>query len=135
MGMRKALKKERKSLASRYYQLLTGHAITASYLSEKIKKTDSDRCWWCDSYKKQTRHHLFVECDKWKPQQKVLWRKVGKELGWKHPKIVRISDLFGDERATEAVLQFLRDTDVGKPRKIVPPASEDDEGSECPDEE
>jgi ribonuclease HI len=134
-GMRKALMKERKSVASRYYQLLTGHAITASYLFNKIKKIDSDLCWWCDSIKKQTRHHLFVECDKWKSQQKVLWKNVGKALGWKHPKILRISDLFGNEKATEPVLQFLRDTDVGKPLRIAPPASESDGGSEGSDEE
>ena len=37
-------------MASRYYQLLSGHAaIGTTYLHDKIHKTDTDECWWCDS--------------------------------------------------------------------------------------
>ena len=41
-------------------------------------------------------------------------REVGKACGWRHPRAPRIEKLFGDERATPAVLAFLRDTKVGK---------------------
>ena len=34
-------------------------------------------------------------------------------LGWKHRRNKKISELFREEKATEAILQFLRDTDVG----------------------
>ena len=32
---------------------------------------------------------------------------------WKHPKSPLVGNMFGDERATEAVLAFLRDNKVG----------------------
>ena len=40
-----------------------------------------------------------------------MWR-AGRACGWKYPRAPRISLLFGDERATPAVLTFLRDTKV-----------------------
>jgi len=136
-GMRKPLKNIRKGLAARYYQLLTGHAITAVYLHDKIKTIDSDQCWWCESGKRQSRHHLFTECERWLPQIKTLWKEVGRALGWKHPKSKRISDLFRDDKTevVEAVLEFLRSTDIGKPIRVVPPADESDGGSDCTEEE
>jgi hypothetical protein len=44
-GIPKELKKERKGIATRYFQLLTGHSIIAPFLKEKLKKIDSDECW------------------------------------------------------------------------------------------
>ncbi|KAI5788763.1 hypothetical protein FPQ18DRAFT_392212 [Pyronema domesticum] len=35
---------EKKEVASRFYQLLTGHAVIAPYLKEKLKKTEFDAC-------------------------------------------------------------------------------------------
>ena len=135
-GMRKPLKNMQKRLAARYYQLLTGHAITATYLHDKLKTTDSDQCWWCESGKRMTRHHLFTECERWLPQIKDLWKEVGRVLGWKHPKSKRISDLFTDNKKglTEAVLEFLRNTDIGKPVRVEPPAEESDGESEWEEE-
>jgi hypothetical protein len=40
------IQNEDKEDASRYVQFLTGHALTAFYLEEKLKKRDSDECWW-----------------------------------------------------------------------------------------
>ena len=83
-----------------------------------------------------TRHHLFTECERWLPQIKVLWKGVGRVLGWKHPKSKRISDLFTDNNKglTEAVLEFLRNTDIGKPVRVEPPAEESDGESEWEEE-
>ena len=38
-----------KSLAGRYYQFPSGHAVIGTYLHDKIKKDDTSECWWCDS--------------------------------------------------------------------------------------
>ena len=57
----KLLRREPKSVASRYYQLLSGHTAIGPYLKDKIHKTDDGRCQWCRRGKKQTRHHLFME--------------------------------------------------------------------------
>ena len=103
-----------RSTVSSYYQLLTGHALTAPFLKDKLKKTDSDQCWWCETGKRQTRDHLFKECERWKTEINVLWTTIGKKLGWKHRRNKKISELFREEKATGAILQFLRDTGIGK---------------------
>ena len=44
----------------------------------------------------------------------MLWKEVGKACQWKHPRAPTVRLLFQDERATPAVLSFLRDTKVGR---------------------
>jgi len=59
-------------------------------------------------------------------EQKILWAEVRNETGrWKSR--WRIRDLFADKRCSQAVLDFLTSTDVGK----VVPAVEEDAGSEA----
>ena len=41
-----------------------------------------------------------------------LWRRVGKDCGWEHPRAPAVRKLW-DEKATEAVLEFLEDARVG----------------------
>ena len=66
--LRKELRHERKAFAGRYYQLLSEHAATGDYLCRRVHKLPSDRCWWCGRDERQTRHHLFVNCEAWRPQ-------------------------------------------------------------------
>ena len=77
-------------------------------------KLPSERCWWCGQDERQTRHHLFVNRAAWGPQIQELWKEVGKRCGWKHSRAPRVALLFSDERATKAVLSFLRKTRVGQ---------------------
>jgi len=71
-----------KRLASRFYQLKTGHCLTGQCLSW-TKNRPTPQCWWC-RYRTQTRDHLFKECPKWKLQQKILLAEAKKETGrWK----------------------------------------------------
>jgi hypothetical protein len=53
MGLRKNLHHEKKEVISQFYQLLSGHAIIAPYLKEKLRKLEIDTCWWCESGKKE----------------------------------------------------------------------------------
>jgi len=57
-----------KRLASRFYQLKTGHARTGQYL-HWAKARPTAQCWWyhCPS---QTRDHLFKVC----PEPKINQR-------------------------------------------------------------
>jgi len=109
-----------KRLASRFYQLKTGHHLTRQYLNW-TKSRPITQCWWC-RYRTQTWDHLFKECLEWKPQQKILLAVPNKETGslWKNRWKVR--DLLADGRCSRAVLDFLSTTDVG--RRV--PAVEDD---------
>jgi len=66
-----------KRLASRYYQLKTGHARAGQYIHwAKVRPTA--QCWWCQC-PSQTRDHLLKVCPEWKMQQKVLWVEMLKE--------------------------------------------------------
>jgi len=51
-----------KRLASRFYQLKTGHCLTRQYLNW-TKSRPTLQCWWC-RYRTQTRDHLFKQCPK-----------------------------------------------------------------------
>ena len=74
----------------------------------------TDMCWWCNSGERQSRHHLFVKCRAWEVQIRELWRSVGKACA----PTARL--LFRGERATPAVLQFLRDTKAGRMVTLEP---------------
>jgi len=68
-----------KRLASRFYQMKTGHCLTGQYLQWTENQPASQR-WWCRC-QTQTRDHLFKVCPEWKAQQKILWAEVRKESG------------------------------------------------------
>ena len=82
------------------------------------------KCWWCGSGEQRSRHHLFVKCRAREIQIRELWRSVGKACKWKHPRAPTVRLLFEDERATPAVLNFLRDTKVGHMVTLAPPEEE-----------
>ena len=66
----------RKELAGRNYQFLPGHASIGSYLHDRIRKIESDECWWCDTGQRQSRFHLVVRCPAWAGQARVMWRVI-----------------------------------------------------------
>jgi hypothetical protein len=70
--------------------------------------------------------HVFKNCPRWKPQQKILWAEVRKESGRGKDRFT-IRDLLADTRCYQPVLDFLSSTDVGR---RVPPPAEDDAQSE-----
>jgi len=106
-----------KKLASRLYQMKTGPCLAGQY-PQWTKNRPTAQCWWC-RHRTQTRDH-FKECPEWKPQQKILWEEVLKEMGrWK------VRDLLAGGRCNRAVLDFLASTDVGR---LVP--DDGDTGSE-----
>ena len=74
--MRKDLNRAPKEQASRFYQLLSGHAATAEHLV-RVGQARSEACFWCGSGEKQTRYHLFVKCKRWTPEIKELGRRSG----------------------------------------------------------
>ena len=79
--MRKALGRTRKELASRYYQLLSRHAATATHLT-RFGQARSELCWCCGSGERQTRYHLFVMCRRWAPEIRRFWQRATADCGW-----------------------------------------------------
>jgi len=113
-----------KRLASRFYQMKTGHCLTGEYL-HWTKSRPTPQCWWCQC-PKQTRNHLLKRCPRWKKEQKDLWEEVWKETGrgrerWK------VHELFAESGCSQSLLDFLASTDVGK----IAPAVEEDATSEA----
>jgi hypothetical protein len=109
-------------LAAVFLQLASGHALIGAHLV-RIKKKESDVCWWCDSGKKQTRGHLFGGCKAWKRECLALKKRVERITGKRRKRgqrrrergaRVKVVDLFKNEKLTGAVLDFLKDTDIGK---------------------
>jgi len=70
-GGNSAVMEAKKTIAARFYQLKSGHALIAKYLLRIGKRRDM-KCWWC-GYQYQTRDHLFKWCKRWKREQKRLW--------------------------------------------------------------
>jgi len=109
--------KTNKRLASRFYQVKTGHCLTGRHLLVvPVQDPDSGT--------------PVQELPEWKSQQKTLWATVleetrklpGPTRGRAH---TNIAQLLADERCSQAVIQFLATTDVG--RTSGPPAAEDNE--------
>ena len=109
----KHVKDARKSVASRYLQLKSGHAVTGVHLL-RIGKVQDTRCWWCSS-SKQTVEHLLLKCRKWRRERATMIRKLRtKNVAISEtPDQMNIRILFGDN-ATVDVLEFIEKTEVGK---------------------
>jgi len=60
MGGNSAVMRAAKTIAARFYQLKSGHALIAKYLMQIGKRRDM-KCWWC-GHEYQTRDHLFKWC-------------------------------------------------------------------------
>ena len=74
------LRTARKSVAARFFQSLSGHAMIAPFLKERWGWTETDRCWWCEGGG-QSREHLFKECKAWEKEIRELWMAVGSISG------------------------------------------------------
>jgi hypothetical protein len=82
----------------------------------RIKKKKSDRCWWCESGRRQTRGNLFRECRRWQREFAELRKEVERIMG-KTRRLrerLKVVDLFNDDRLTKAILEFLAATEVGR---------------------
>jgi len=66
-------------LASRFYQLKTGHCLTGQYL-QWTRNRPTAQYWWC-RYRAQTRGHLLKAYPQRKAQQKIPWAEVREESG------------------------------------------------------
>ena len=56
--------------------LLSGHAVTGSYLGEKIHKIQTNG--WCGSGERESGYHLVIKCKAWVPQKRRMWKGIGK---------------------------------------------------------
>jgi ribonuclease HI len=135
LRMNPTLKNENKKDASVFWQFACGHALTGEYLKCKIRKTEDDTCWHCESGQQMTRTHLFERCTAFKEERKQLWRDIGQARkdesvakGRRRAKLITTGKLFAHEKYTKAVLGFLRATRIGRTGR--PPDDEGQAGDE-----
>jgi hypothetical protein len=114
-GLRAALINIPKKDAATFLQMASGHALIGVHL-KRIKRRESDECWWCRAGCRQTRGHLFGGCRRWKKEFLELQKRVEHIQGTKRRNRGRLKavSLFKDERLTEAVLDFLKATGIGR---------------------
>jgi ribonuclease HI len=115
-GLRKELEKCPKRSAAVFYQLLSGHARVGKYL-KRIGKTIDPSCGFCQrETEQQTREHLFNRCTYWARERKQLYRNLNLTKKFRHSRITRmkVAKLFSEECATNCILGFLKDTQVGR---------------------
>ena len=120
-----------KHLASRYFQLKSGHAVIGAYLHQ-VRAQEDATCKGCGS-SRETIHHLLFECRKWRHQRNKLYKDLELDgvmrptAAEEHPQ----GRLLGEPKATRALLQFLASTSVALPRahpqRMAERARRDDE--------
>lgn len=102
-----------KALASRYFQLKSGHAFTNEFL-HRIGKSDNNKCSFCSEASPQTVKHLMLECRKWRREREKMMIEIKKSGSHLNRKNIRIQDLFADHKATVGLLKFLKTTRIGR---------------------
>lgn len=109
----KHVKDSRKSVASRYLQLKSGHAITGAHLL-RIGTVRDARCWSCSS-SGQNVEHLLPECRKWHRERMTMIRKLRtKNITISETPDRRNVKILFEDNATVDVLEFIEKTEVGK---------------------
>jgi len=105
-----------KHLASRHFQLKSGHAAIGAHLHQ-IQAQGDATCIDCGLSRK-TIHHLLFECRKWRLQQNKLYKNLELDgvmrptAAEEHPQ----GRLLGEPKVTKALLQFLASTSLALPR-------------------
>ena len=113
-----------KHLASRYFQLKSGHAATGTYLHQ-IQAREDATCQGCGS-SKETVHHFLFECRQWRHQRNRLYKDLETD-GVMRPTTAEEypqGRLLGEPKATRALLQFLASTSVALPQGYLQRAVE-----------
>ena len=75
---------------------------------------ESNKCTECSEAPPQTVRHLMLDCRRWRRERDEMWKQIEISGSQIRPGRTKIKNLFGDEQATAAILQFLKNTTVGK---------------------
>lgn len=73
----KHVENAKKSVAARYLQLKSGHAVIGVHLF-RIDRAQDTRCWWC-GHSRQTVAHLMLECRKRRREREAILRRLSSD--------------------------------------------------------
>ncbi|KAJ5559554.1 hypothetical protein N7513_001953 [Penicillium frequentans] len=103
-----------KPLATRYFKLKNGHAAIGAHL-HRMHPRESPECNQGDA-PAETVHHALFECRAWKRQRAQLYRALDRARVTRPSAVEDCPEgrLFGDPKATAALLEFLSTTQVAR---------------------
>ena len=110
-----------KQLASRYFQLKSGHAASL----HEITAQEDATCRDC-GLSRETIHHLLFESRKWQHQRNKLYKDLKLNevmtptITEQHPQ----GRPLGEPRTTRALLQFLASTSIALPQAYLQQTAE-----------
>ena len=126
-----------KHLASRYFQLKSGHAAIGTYL-QRIQAREESACQGCGS-SEETVHHFLFESRQWRHQKSRLYKDLETD-GVMRPTTAEECPqwrLLTQFKATRVLVQSLANTRVALPQgplqQAVERARKDEEGFKCKD--
>ena len=105
-----------KPLATRFFQLKSGHAAIGAHL-HRIHARESPACEKGDA-PTETVHHVLFECRAWQRERVQLYRALDR-AGVARPSAAEECPegrLLGEPKTTAAILEFLSTTKVALPR-------------------
>ena len=95
-----------------FMQMASGHALIRSHLV-RIGKEETEKCQWCSSDEKETRGHLFGRCRAFTQERRKLYSRLRKDCKLKGRLHWPVRRIFQEEKATAAVMAFLKNTSIG----------------------
>jgi hypothetical protein len=95
-----------------FMQMASGHALIKPHL-KRIGKEETEECRWCESGERETRGHLFGRCKTFTQDRRKLYSRLRKDCKLKEKLHWPVRRLFQEEKATAAVMAFLRNTSIG----------------------
>jgi hypothetical protein len=104
--------------AGRFYRVKSGHMPVGTELNESRHQND-DIWWWIGSTGRMASHrqeYLLHHSSRWKDQENVLWKVVGKLTGWKAGRCrhMQVPERLPTELCVLVVIHFLEAADIGK---------------------
>ena len=105
---RQHLRSTKKDLAGRYYQFPSGHGSFGSYL-KRMKKVDSDWCWFCSIGERQSRFRPVTRC----PARHESWKRIWRLCDKRGSEVPPVGDFRGQQSDARGLV-FLDGHEGGK---------------------
>ena len=95
-----------------FMQMASGHALIRTH-QMRIGKEDTDKCRWCESGERETRGHLFGQCERFTQERRALYSRLRVDCKLRGRINWPVWKMFQEEKATGVVMAFLKNTTIG----------------------
>ena len=81
-----------------------------------MQKVDNEWYWHCGRKARMTTVHVIIDCTVWDYERKKLWKAI-EDSSCTATKRSTLATIMVEGRATEAILRFIQDTQIGRTRE------------------